>query len=235
MSIYIVNEKFQYTLTTSSVEYIKNYNFNDATVTTIPATISNIDSSSANVVALPITVNITTSEPWMQVIDPVTNTSLKYPLANVVLQPTSSKQILIKFDLPPNIDILPSASLEPRIFFDLQSGSRPISTTTSGDGVSNVIIGPDTVTMYLNDILTIGVQAFGPNGELQPNVALDWVIGDSTIINFVDEGQQEISTYIVREVQGLSTGSTTLRVSDNAGRNKFIFVNVLSLSDGPAS
>lgn len=235
MSIYIVNEKFQYTLTTSSVEYIKNYNFSDATVTTIPATISNIDSGSTNIPAIPITVNITTSDPWLEILDPVTNTSLKYPSANVVLQPISSKQILVRFNLPPDIDVLSSASLEPKIIFDLQSGSRPISTTTTNGGVSNIIVGPDTITMYVNDIQTIGVQVFGQNGELQPNVALDWKIDDVNIVDFTEEEQQQIGAYQTREMRGLSTGSAVLRVSDNAGRNKFINITVASLSDGPAT
>jgi len=95
MSTYNIREKFSYIMTTSSLEYIRNYNFNTTTITDIPLIMSNSDTE------IPITVNITTTEPWVQVVDSTTGFSLKYPQGNVVLEPSSSKTVLVKIDLPP--------------------------------------------------------------------------------------------------------------------------------------
>lgn len=138
MSNYNIREKFSYTLATSSIEYIRNYNFNSATVTDIPLSMSNADSE------IPITVNITTTEPWMQVVDSTTGLSVKYPDGNVVLQPTSSVVVLVKIDLPPEIENIPEKVIEPSINIEILSGSFPI--TSSQNNQQKTEIQTDTQT-----------------------------------------------------------------------------------------
>jgi hypothetical protein len=120
MSTYNIREKFSYVIATSSVNYVRNYNFNSATVTDIPLAMANSDES------VPITVNITTTQPWMQIVDPTTGKDLRYPSGNVVLEPTSSKVVLLKLDLPPEIESIPETTIRPFINLDIKSGSFPI-------------------------------------------------------------------------------------------------------------
>jgi len=123
MSTYNIREKFSYIMTTSSLEYIRNYNFNTTTITDIPLIMSNSDTE------IPITVNITTTEPWVQVVDSTTGFSLKYPQGNVVLEPSSSKTVLVKIDLPPEIENIPEKVIEPSINIEILSGSFPVTSS----------------------------------------------------------------------------------------------------------
>lgn len=223
MSLYNVREKFKYTLPTSSVEYVKNYNFSADTSTTVPIIIENIDSGSG---ALPITVNISVSDPWVSVINPSTQRSLIYPVGNVVLQPSgsisSSKTISVTFNLPPDIDVLPSASLEPRIHFDLLSGSFPINAEdiggSSGPPLRNIIVAPDFIDMYINDMQTIIVYAYDNDGNVQSDIALEWTVSNSNIIQVVNEASPlpaDVITYKI--IKGVGIGTATLTIRDNIG------------------
>ena len=144
MSTYNIREKFSYTLTTSSIEYIRNYNFNTATVTDIPLAMSNSDTE------VPITVNITTTEPWIEIVNPTTGANLKFPNGNVVLGPTSSSVVLVKIDLPPEIENIPESILYPNISLDIKSGSFLITSSqntnvqTTGSENNTTSIAPDT-------------------------------------------------------------------------------------------
>jgi hypothetical protein len=120
MSIYNIRELFVCTIATSSIDYVRNYNFNSATVTDIPIFMFNSGSE------IPITVNITTTEPWMQIVDGQSGANLKYPSGNVVLGPTSSKEVLLKIDLPPEIESIPESVIRPEVLFEILSGSFPI-------------------------------------------------------------------------------------------------------------
>jgi hypothetical protein len=125
MSNYNIREKFTYTLATSSIEYIRNYNFNTATVTDIPLTMTNSDTE------VPITVNITTTYPWIKVVDRITGKSLKYPEGNVVLAPTSSNVVLVKIDLPPEIENIPETTVTPTPLINIQLLSGSFLVTSS--------------------------------------------------------------------------------------------------------
>ena len=223
MSLYNVSEKFKYTLPTSSVEYVQHYNFNADTSTTVPIIIENIDSGSG---ALPITVNISVSDPWVSVINPSTQRSLIYPVGNVVLQPSgsisSSKTISVTFNLPPDIDVLPSASLEPRIHFDLLSGSFPINAEdiggSSGPPLRNIIVAPDFIDMYINDMQTIIVYAYDNDGNVQPDIALEWTVSNSNIIQVVNEASPQPADFVTYKIiKGVGIGTATLTIRDNIG------------------
>lgn len=123
MSTYNIREKFSYVMTTSSIEYIRNYNFNTSTITDIPLIMANSDT------AVPITVNITTTQPWIQIVDSTTGVSVKSPEGNVILEPSSSKTVLVKIDLPPEIENIPQTVIEPSINIQLLSGSFPITSS----------------------------------------------------------------------------------------------------------
>ena len=125
MSTYNIREKFSYTLASSSIEYIRNYNFNTATVTDIPLSMTNFDTE------VPITVNITTTYPWIKVVDRVTGTSLKYPEGNIVLAPTSSNIVLVKIDLPPEIENIPETVVTPTPLINIQLLSGSFLITSS--------------------------------------------------------------------------------------------------------
>jgi len=75
MSTYNIREKFTAVLATSSIEYIRNYNFNTTTVSDIPLTMANSDT------AVPITVSITTTVPWIQIVNPTTGANLKFKVS----------------------------------------------------------------------------------------------------------------------------------------------------------
>ena len=128
MSTYNIREKFSYVMTTSSIDYIRNYNFNTSTVTDIPLIMSNSDEQ------IPITVYIKTSRPWIEVIDPTTGTSLINPVGNVVLPPSSSATVLIKIDLPPDIENNKVNNLKENILIEIKSGSFKIEQTTQNTG-----------------------------------------------------------------------------------------------------
>lgn len=223
MSLYNVREKFKYTLPTSSVEYVQHYNFNADTSTTVPIIIENIDSGSG---ALPITVNISVSDPWVSVINPSTQRSLIYPVGNVVLQPSgstnSSKTISVIFNLPSDIDVLPSASLEPRIHFDLLSGSFPINAEdiggSSGPPLRNIIVAPDFIDMYINDMQTIIVYAYDNEGNVQSDIALAWTVSNSNIIQIVNEAPVQPADFVTYKIiKGVGIGTATLTIRDNIG------------------
>lgn len=136
MSTYNIREKFSYVMTTSSIDYVRNYNFNTSTVTDIPLIMSNSDEQT------PITVYIKTSMPWIEVIDPTTGASVVNPVGNVVLPPSSSTAVLVKIDLPPNIESNKINNLKESIFLEIKSGSfkieQPTQTTnTTNESTSN--------------------------------------------------------------------------------------------------
>lgn len=120
MSIFDVRKVFTYTITTSSINYVRNYNFNSSTITDIPILLQN------NGEEIPITVELTTTQPWMQLVDSITGTSLKFPEANIILQPSSSKTVLLKIDLPESIESIPSLTLQESVQVNIKSGSIQI-------------------------------------------------------------------------------------------------------------
>ena len=144
MSIYNIREKFSYVISSSNIEYIRNYNFNSSTITDIPLFMANSDEE------IPITVNITTTRPWVQVVDPTTGANLKYPDGNVVLEPSSSKVVLVKIDLPPDIESIVETVERPNISLDIKSGSFPIVLVAQTSGSGSTPGTPD-VTQSIDD------------------------------------------------------------------------------------
>lgn len=163
MSTYNIREKFTYALATSSIEYIRNYNFNTATVTDIPLVMSNSDTE------VPITVNITATEPWIEIVNPTTGANLKFPSGNVVLGPTSNSVVLVKIDLPPEIENRPETVIYPNINLDIKSGSFLITSsqnanaqTTGSERRAEAVEGQTTSTDGVNTGGTGGTDTSSP-------------------------------------------------------------------------
>lgn len=189
MSTYNIREKFSYVISSSNIEYIRNYNFNSSTITDIPLFMANSDD------VIPITVNITTTRPWVAIVDPTTGANLKYPAGNVVLEPSSSKVVLVKIDLPPDIESIAETVERPNISLDIKSGSFPIVLVTqttgsaSGSGTPNTTQSIDDrknsiVTAQQEYILSVGekikvdLTVYDKNGDPDTKSAVLWrVIG----------------------------------------------------------
>lgn len=185
MSTYNIREKFSYVIATSSIDYIRNYNFNTSTVTDIPITMINSDEE------IPITVNITTEKPWMQIVDPVSGKDLKYPNGNVILDPTSSAVVLLKIDLPPEIESEPKTVIYPNISLDIKSGSFPVilptsvvgSTTTrtaSLEEIANSIIPEQKeYVLDIGEKIKVNLALYDASGSLDTTSRVLWRVETS--------------------------------------------------------
>jgi len=133
MSTYNIREKFFYAIApeSQSLNYVRYYNFNTSTVSDIPIVMGNTDQE------VPITVNISTDEPWMVVVDPETGNDLRYPSGNVVLPPSSSKLVVLKVDLPPEIENVPTSDFYKNVRLDIKSGSAPIIRSAESLATNN--------------------------------------------------------------------------------------------------
>jgi hypothetical protein len=209
MSIIDVDELFDYVFPTSSLEYIRNYNFNSATVTDLPLSLINRGSD------IPITVNITTQEPWIQVVDSVNGNNLKYPSGNVVLAPTSSRVVLVKVDLPSEIEEASgSITIRPNIFLDIKSGSFPIVAPTSGDTNTGIVVNQDIIFLNVNESTELEFTIYDENGIPDFSVGFDEVQLDiDNLVASADYGQGFVISYSPITIRGIAAGETTLNIS----------------------
>lgn len=216
---------FSYTISSSSISYVRNYNFNPTTVTPINLTLINKNS------VVPLTVDISASNPWMTIIDPVTNTSVVTPAGNVVLPRSSSKVVLIRLDLPADIEAIRSeVSVPVSMSFYIQSGSFPKtpSTSTSGTSGTNGTSGQTSTVEDYMIVVTSEVQV-RPNASTATNVTfikngLPKIVEPSTItydilnedVAVIEQRIPEaglpgntLNTVVIR---GVSLGETSLRI-----------------------
>lgn len=230
MSKYNIREKFSYSIASSSIEYIKNYNFNSTTVTDIPLVMENTDSE------IPITINITTTEPWIRVVDPLTGADLKYPVGNVVLQPTSSTIVFLKIDLPPEIENTANNFIPSRINLDIKSGSFLIIPPTSLENTQNKnVITVETGTYYLRvgDVVPVTITVYDINGNQDLTAEVTWTSNDINIVqienpNIVDEGY---NPYTPRNLRAIAQGTTTVTISTTEQRTTTITVIITPQND----
>ena len=234
MSTYNIREKFSYILATSSVEYIRNYNFNTSTVSDIPLTMNNSDE------VIPITVNITTTVPWMQVVDVTTGKSLKFPEGNVVLEPTSSKVVLVKIDLPPEIENERAPQpLRPNISLDIKSGSFPIippSTTSSQQTPKNTITVPQTTyTIDPGERVQVDITVYNTDGLPEKDASVVWKSTNMSIVQVEEPENTQIdyNPYTPRIIRGISPGETTVTITAGPERQTSITFIVRDTSAGP--
>ncbi len=228
MSTYDIRKVFSYNIATSSLEYIRNYNFNSLTVTDIPVSMFNSGST------IPITVNITTTEPWMQIVDPTTGLSKKYPQGNIVLPPTSSAVVLLKIDLPPDIESIPSSSIYPEINLEIKSGSMPIippstSGSNSGSNSASIASSVDLIVIAISQTFEVSVTLYDVNGNIDMSSEISWNIEDTQVAQVVE--QLQITDYRTRNIFGVAAGDTNLVIT--AGElTKKIPITVKNITPG---
>ena len=224
MSTYNIREKFTYALATSSIEYIRNYNFNTSTITDIPLALGNTDTE------IPITVNITTTVPWIQIVNPTTGANLKFPSGNVVLGPTSTSVVLVKVDLPPEIENVPSSSIYPDISLDIKSGSFPIisppATTGSQSNNKNTItVSQSTYTIDPGERVQVDITVYDVDGNPVKDVFnVVWKSNNTSIV-LVEEPentQVDYNPYTPRIIRGISPGETTVTITAGPERETSI-------------
>ena len=212
MSKFNINEVFRYEFPTSSINYVRNYNFNTTTATHLPLRLINTGSS------VPITVNLKVQEPWIQITNAGGTADLRYPSGNVVLNPTSSAQVFIIVDLPPEIEAQSgSVTLRPNISVEAISGSFPIfrPATTPVGSSDRIVPEQDIVTVTINNTVPLSFVIYDENLVPNFNVTLDEIalsIDDPTIAT-ADWEYQEITSYSPLTIRGLTVGTTTLNIS----------------------
>lgn len=217
MTIYNIRDKFNYTFPIPSIEYIRNYNFNTSVVTDLPLSMSNSDDS------IPITVDITTTVPWMSVINPTTGTTVKFPNGNVVIQPTSSVAVVVKIDLPPEIESSNSSSIRPNIILDIKSGSFPIitpSSTNQNTGQNNnpkstIITEATTYTINVGERVDVNITVYDNQGIPNRNAIVNWLSNNMSIVQVESQqnNQTNYNPYTPRTIKAISPGETTVTVT----------------------
>jgi len=224
MSTYNIREKFIYALATSSIEYIRNYNFNTSTITDIPLALGNTDTE------IPITVNITTTVPWIQIVNPTTGANLKFPSGNVVLGPTSTSVVLVKVDLPPEIENVPSSSIYPDISLDIKSGSFPIisppaTTGSQSDNKNTITVPQSTYTIDPGERVQVDITVYDVDGNPVKDVFnVVWKSNNTSIV-LVEEPentQVDYNPYTPRIIRGISSGETTVTITAGPERETSI-------------
>jgi hypothetical protein len=226
MSTYNIREKFSYILATSSIEYIRNYNFNTASVSDIPLSMANSDTE------VPITVNLTTTEPWIRIVDPITGADKKYPNGNVVLQPTSSAVVLVKIDLPPEIENVPESVIYPNISLDIKSGSFPIisptgSTTDTSSRKNTITVSQTTYTIDPGERVQVDITVYDINGNPEKDANVIWKSDNMSIVQVEEpeNTQVDYNPYTPRIIRGISAGQTTVTITAGPERQtKITFI-----------
>lgn len=206
MSSYNIREKFSYILTTSSIDYIRNYNFNTGSVSDIPLIMNNSDEE------VPITVNITTTVPWLRVIDPTTGTNKKYPEGNVVLEPSSSAVVIVKVDLPSEIEEQRApAPLYPNISLDIKSGSFPIIPSASSPQApkNTITVSQTTYTIDPGERVSVDITVYDAEGLPEKDTFVVWRSNNMSIVQVEEpeNTQVDYNPYTPRIIRGISPGN----------------------------
>ena len=227
MSAIDVRKLFSYTIATSSISYIKNYNFNSNTVSTIPLSMANSSEE------LSLTVNITTTYPWVSVVDPTTGTNKKYPQGNIVLGPTSSSVVFVKIDLPPELESQPNREINDLyISLDIKSGSFPIITTgQTQTGLKNIIVVENDI-YYINvgERVPVNITVYDVNGDQDLSALVEWNSNNMSIVQVEEPQNTEVdyTPYSPRYIRGISPGTTAVNIitQDSSDRSASIRVTV---------
>jgi hypothetical protein len=204
---YNIREHFSYVLTTSSIEYVRNYNFNSATVSDIPLVLSNSGST------IPITVNMTTSDEWVKLVNPITGKSVRMPEGNVVVTPNSNVVVLVKIDLPENIETIPQTTIYPSITFDIKSGSALIVAPTPPDETTgttkNTIRAPSTIELTVGQVQEIVIHVYDNAGVEEDAGSATWEV-DNTNVAIIEESDTQVDGLNRKNVRGVAPGTTKI-------------------------
>lgn len=207
MSLVDVNKIFTYSFPTSSIDYVKNYNFSSNTVSNLPLTIGNSSKE------FPITVNITSSKSWIRVLEATSYQPVMTPAANIVLQASSSRNLLVSIDLPSELDNAWEASVFENLIFDIVTGSNSIVSATSNRQNRNKIVpDEDIVILNRNETKKLSIKVYDDSGvEMSGDTAI-WNVIDTTVAR-VSFTEPSIS-YLDRNITGINVGSTDIIIVD---------------------
>jgi hypothetical protein len=155
---------------------------------------------------VPITVNISTAEPWMVVVDPETGYDLRFPSGNVVLPPQSNKTVLIKIDLPPEIENQLESDLYKNITLNISTGSAPIvkiinpDGSTSNNNPKNAIVADrsEYLIQYGKRMKIAGISVYDADGNLDRNAEVTWVSDKPNYVKVLDADENNPQ---IREVR----------------------------------
>jgi hypothetical protein len=175
-----VRKAFSYQLESSSISYIRNYNFSvsENTVTDIPCLLNNSEDSYG------LIVSMSASVPWIRVIAPNGN-DITYPAGALYLQPTSSTTVIVRVDLPREIEDQPESVVTPQLFFGVASGGLQGGAAFADSLQANV----DVVRLQAGEISErIIATEYDENGL---PVSVQNVTWRSNIPNFAEVIDQE--------------------------------------------
>jgi hypothetical protein len=180
-------------------------------VTDIPITMENSNDT------VPITVDMTTTYPWMQLVDPITGNDLKLPNGNVVLSPTSSKLILLKVDLPPDIESLPDTVLYTNVSLNIRSGSFPLISPTDNSNVSpknTIIPSVDLVRLTVGETQSVDISVYNSAGVVDYDATVAWRSMDATVakVRVPENTTLDYTPYTPRIIEAISVGETTIMI-----------------------
>lgn len=229
-SLVNVRSAFSYTLLTSSVSYLRNYNFNSATVTDLRMGLVNRDET------VPITVNISASVPWIRIKNDE-NIDITFPTGNVVLAPSSSQEVFLTIDLPPELEEEDNI-FYPDIHIKVESGSKPIGEAPSSPAERDaIVLSQATLTLGVNQSIKITAAVFDQFGIRQVFPRLEWQSEDTLVARVLSVGQVEtqfipgLDDDSAKYIRGVSVGATNIIVTDGT-RTTLLPVTVVGASSG---
>jgi len=236
MSTIDVRRLFSYSIATSSINYIRNYNFNSNTVSTIPLSMANSSEE------IPLTVNIKTTYPWVSVVDPITGVDKKEPNGNIVLGPSSSSVVLVKIDLPPELESQPNREINDLyISLDIKSGSFPILTAVTSSGVSpknTIIVENDIYTVDVGETVQVNLTVYDDTGNVDTLSFVEWKSNNMSIAQVEEQQDTGVPTaiaYSPRYIKGISPGTTTIDISSEKNISTSIRVTVREITTNSSS
>jgi hypothetical protein len=177
----------------------------------------------------------------MQIVELGTGLDLKYPNGNVVLAPTSSREIILKIDLPPSIEEKPETVIRPNIIFDLLSGSFPIippTATSPSPSISDFRItvsagGDLPVTLFSGQTLDVDITVFQGNDPITsaPELTIE---SNNPAVADITKPTQLVSSYSPVRIRAISGGEAEIKLTYQDAEASIFVTVVQTTTGGPA-
>lgn len=219
-----VTKAFSASLSTSLLEYIRHYNFDANTSSDITINMQNSDEET------PITADITIDPDydWINIVDS-RGRSVKSPVGNIVLQPSSTDTARMLIDLPPEYDTSDiSDKLNVEVVFKLRAGSHPVKNTTTRVANTIVFNGYDAdnpvVIVRKGGSVSIDVTVYNNIGLPISPSSIRWSSDDRLVFKVKD------STETTNTITGIGVGEATLTVTAGTSEGS-IGVKVMDISE----
>jgi hypothetical protein len=142
------------------------------------------------------------------------------------LGPTSSSVVLVKIDLPPEIENVPESVIYPNISLDIKSGSFPIiPPTSSQQNLKNTITVPQTTyTIDPGERVQIDITVYDETGSPQKDVNVIWRSINMSIVQVEEpeNTQVDYNPYTPRIIRGIAPGETKVTITAGPERQTSI-------------